>query len=499
MPAEYGQHGPQQLGIVFSIAEGQAIRDAKVEMAATGTISGRVLDADGAPMGHVNVFALAARYWTGGQYFSIMQSVHTNQRGEYRLFWLPPDEYFVAASIEDMTRRTSELTVRPPGTIDGLSRADSPVVTTRVTPEGNVVEETYALVYNGGALDPAGTNPVILEPGMTMAGVDIPMGAGRLPSYRIHGVVIDNVTGQPVPGAEVRAFPREMAMLPNALVLSTKADIDGVFDLLGAVRGSYSVFATAAARPGVDNSSSNTTRGYALAAISGTNVDLKIVTSAAIPVQGRVTIEGRPLRDNDPELGKIKVVFRPDPNISGMGMLLSEPRGDNAGVNPNGTFTRQLYTGDYRVDSVWGFAPNVYLKSIRMGNVDLLDGVLRLNGQPTDPVEVTAGSDGGELTGVVVTQKSEPLPNAVVAIVPEAPSQRKRIDSRHSATTDDKGRFRLQGIPPGNYRLFAWEYAPFDAAGVPEFMQKYEGLGKGILVRAASRQEIEVTAIPARK
>jgi hypothetical protein len=503
MPTEYGQHGPQQLGIVFSLGEGQALRDIDIKMAATGIISGRVVDAGGSPVGHVNVFALARVYAAQQEYLTIRQTVHTNERGEYRLFWLPPDEYFVAARIDDMNRRTSDLYVVPPGTASSLSRVDSPVVTTRVTPEGRLLEETYALVYNGGALNPAGTNPVNLEPGATVAGIDIPISVGTLPSYRIHGVVIDGVTGLPVSGAHIRAFPHEMST--TVQVLTATADKDGVFDLLGAVSGSYSVFATGVTRPqqgvqsagtGTGNASENTTSGFAPAAIGGASVDLRIVTSAPIAVPGRVTIEGRPPSDNDPELAKVFIRIDLEPEVLG---TLSRPVSDTPAVRSNGTFTRQLYPGDYRVRAVWGFAPNAYVKSIRMGSVDLLDDILRVTGPPRDPLEVTIGSDGGELTGVVVTQQSEPISNAVVAIVPESTAQRRRIDSTRSVTTDANGRFRLQGIPPGNYKLFAWEYAPFGASETPEFIQKYEALGKRIVVRVESKQDIEITAIPARK
>ncbi|HET9943767.1 MAG TPA: carboxypeptidase-like regulatory domain-containing protein, partial [Terriglobia bacterium] len=313
--------------------------------------------------------------------------------------------------------------------------------------------------------------------------------------------------GRPASGAQIRAFPRERH-LNLVQILTTTADKDGVFDLPGAVTGSYSVFATGVSSPpsgvqqatGAARPPANTIRGYAVVAIAGASIDLKIVMSPAIAVAGRVTIEGRPPRDNDPELGKVRFSLAPDQEVAGMGSaILPIPEGDTFDVNPNGTFTRRVYTGDYRVRSVWGFAPTSYVKSIRMGSVDMLDDTLRVTGPLQDPLEITIGSDGGELTGVVVGPRSEPISNATVAIVPEAAAQRRRIDSQRSATTDANGRFRLQGIPPGNSKLFAWEFAPFGASEVPEFLQKYEALGKPVLVRPNSKQEIEITAIPARK
>jgi hypothetical protein len=44
-------------------------------------------------------------------------------------------------------------------------------------------------------------------------------------------------------------------------------------------------------------------------------------------------------------------------------------------------------------------------------------------------------------------------------------------------------------VPPGNYKLFAWDWAESDAWQNANFITAYESLGKSILVSASSGQD----------
>src|SRR5690242_3435122 len=82
-------------------------------------------------------------------------------------------------------------------------------------------------------------------------------------------------------------------------------------------------------------------------------------------------------------------------------------------------------------------------------------------------------------TGTVVDRNGQPVTNAPVAIVPPA-AQRLREDLYRSTMTDDGGRFRLQGIPPGDYSVFAWEDIEDGLWRDPDSMQQNEGAGKHV-------------------
>ena len=153
-PAEYGQRNLKQRGINFPVAAGEAKRDLRIEMTPTGVIAGRVIDEDGQPMGHVVVMALTAQFQAGDQRAYIERTVLTDEHGDYRIYWLGPGRYYVAAVYEDPRRRTINMApTAPPGRTLERHRATSPVVTRQVMSDGSVIEEAYGVVYFGGTMD----------------------------------------------------------------------------------------------------------------------------------------------------------------------------------------------------------------------------------------------------------------------------------------------------------------------------------------------------------
>jgi carboxypeptidase family protein len=228
--------------------------------------------------------------------------------------------------------------------------------------------------------------------------------------------------------------------------------------------------------------------------------NLKFVLNRIVPVPGRVVIEGRPLSNNDPDLGKIRVALTRDPDVVGMfGAGGSAPGGV---VAANGEFSLPIFGengGRFRM-SVSGLPANTYVKAIRMGAMDILADGLQMSGHPENPFEITIGADAGAVHGVVADDKRSALPNAVVALVPEAPGLRHRFDLYKSVATDSSGRFQIQTVPPGDYKLFAWEYVVAGAWEDAEFLQNYEVFGKPIRISGGSTQEdIQLSAVPARR
>src|SRR5204863_4955039 len=73
VPVEYGQRGVLGRGIVFTIGDGEQKKDMRLEMAPVGTISGRVLDENSRPLGHVAVMAFTAIYRNGERLVTMME------------------------------------------------------------------------------------------------------------------------------------------------------------------------------------------------------------------------------------------------------------------------------------------------------------------------------------------------------------------------------------------------------------------------------------------
>ena len=140
------------------------------------------------------------------------------------------------------------------------------------------------------------------------------------------------------------------------------------------------------------------------------------------------------------------------------------------------------------------------MKSIRLGNDNLLDNGFHATGPVQNSMDIVLASDGGSIMGLVTDEKSLFLANATVALIPESSDLRRRLDLYRSTTTDDQGNFRISTIPPGNYKLFAWDFAPTDAWQSSDFIRDYESSGQRVQVSAESRQSgIKLTGIPIRR
>src|SRR6185295_2718623 len=95
---EYGQKQPNTPGIVFDVASDAHLTQMDLTLTMTGAISGRISWPSGKPTGIALVQALRPSYEDGRRTLTVVQSTRTDDLGNYRLFWLPPGRYFLAAT-----------------------------------------------------------------------------------------------------------------------------------------------------------------------------------------------------------------------------------------------------------------------------------------------------------------------------------------------------------------------------------------------------------------
>ena len=83
---------------------------------------------------------------------------------------------------------------------------------------------------------------------------------------------------------------------------------------------------------------------------------------------------------------------------------------------------------------------NVYVKSIRLGDADVLNDGLHLDSQPRQELVIVLGANPGILEGRVINARRQPIPRATVVLIPEG-GIRFRVDHKFTST-DASGRFR---------------------------------------------------------
>jgi protocatechuate 3,4-dioxygenase beta subunit len=157
VPGEYGQRTATGNGMPFIVAAGQRLSDIRLALSPTGSISGRVYDRNGEPVGRAQVQALQPVYKNGHRKLTIIQIVQTNDRGEYRLFWLPPGTYYVSArpDITELPRfmgagnspPVPAVRIAEPSRYSTYEQAAAPIIRKRVLKTGEVIEELQIPVY----------------------------------------------------------------------------------------------------------------------------------------------------------------------------------------------------------------------------------------------------------------------------------------------------------------------------------------------------------------
>src|SRR5688572_19762533 len=105
----------------ITLTGGQAQPQIELSLSAGGAISGRVVDSRGQPVPGMNILAHSPSYGPTGQRqlfpmpLALVQRRTTNDRGEYRIFDVPPGEYLIAAMPESTSIYTRTF---HPGVVD---------------------------------------------------------------------------------------------------------------------------------------------------------------------------------------------------------------------------------------------------------------------------------------------------------------------------------------------------------------------------------------------
>jgi hypothetical protein len=142
--------------------------------------------------------------------------------------------------------------------------------------------------------------------------------------------------------------------------------------------------------------------------------------------------------------------------------------------------------------------PNTYIKSIRLGAKDLLTNTLHIERDIEGQVQILIGTDGGVLEGKAFNDQQAPALNATIVLVPELPLLR-RWDLYRNVATDLNGRFKLSGIAPGDYKVFAWEEVEENRWTDPQFVAPNEFRGKFVHIEPSGTENLEVIVIPRRE
>ncbi len=406
-----------------------------------GTISGRVLDAEGRPVQGVSVAALGLDGFVSYQ--------TSDPRGEYRMPRLSPGRYRVRAAPE---------TVHLPPEI----RSDG------------TTEMRYASTYYPDSLTPQSAAPLDILPGAERTGVDIRL--VRAPIVAVRGTVSGMEAGIPA-FLDIRKDepprgpgPRRFDMMR----FGDQVNTDGSFVIWGLDPGIYQFV-------GHSNDASSDS------APVDVTVAGKDVNGVHLDMMRRLTITGRvvlaeaaaqlPSVSPEVSLGRQKQLSLHD--VEGIAFSF-------AVVADDGTFhLDNVESGRYSVRMNWG----PYVQSMRLGSTDLDGELLDLRNR-SDGAALTlyASSATGEIAGVV-HNSGGPVAHTQVVLLEEGTGGwpwviRTSSDSRYSFPNLRPGKYRLVVLDGSATNAMALRFQMFDYADIVETIE----LGAGERVTRDLRQ-----------
>jgi protocatechuate 3,4-dioxygenase beta subunit len=468
---QYGQARPFEPGRPIDLADAQIMEKVDVALPRGSAVSGRVLDEFGEPVADASVTAMRTQY-TGGRRRLVQSGRNStsNDLGQFRLFGLPPGEYYVSVTVRTFDTMIMDMM--------GMSGAGGPV--------GSNNNSGYAATYYPGTPNPAEAQRLTLAVGQELGSVDIQMQPVRL--AKITGSAASS-DGKAMSGAMVMLLPTmKDAMTMMSGFGSSRTDKDGKFTLSGVAPGEYSIQIQslaemmsqanqAMAMIGAGESATAAPppqpleREFAVATVNVAGDDIAglVVTGArGARASGRLVFEDGPAPK---DLTSLRLMAAPTDfdNMASMASAFGM-----AAVKNNGTFEIDGLVGA-RAFSFMNPPEGWSVKRVTHEADDVTDkGYVFKPGENVEGFEIVMTTKSQPVAGSVTNDKGEPVKDCTVVVFPEDRQQWAVSNdrTRGSARPDQQGKFKFMSLPPGAYLAIAVEYVAEGEWADPEWLAR---------------------------
>ncbi len=455
---QYGQRRPSESGTPLELGDAQMLDKIAIALPRGSVLGGRITDEFGEPVANASVSAWRYAY-VGGTRRMVAAGQNsrdtTDDQGQFRLFGLPPGEYFVSATL----------------------RSGGPEVTDPMgEPSG------YAATSYPGTTNAAEAAKITLAVSQENTSVSFGLIATRM--VQVSGQVITS-SGSPANGGTVRLMPAGAGGRPAIAAQSggagNRIDQNGTFRLPSVAAGRYVLQERSGGRD------------FELArmdlVVGAENVDgVTLVTAPGATLSGHVVSDtGEPFD------------FRPSQLQSG-----ARPGSPDAMAVPQGG-------GGSRVGNDWSFVlPNITdvvlirasapqgwaTKAVHVNGQDITDTPVEFPaGQAVSGAQIVLTKKVTTLTGQVTDGKGNPVVDATVVVFP-ADERLWSFQSRFikAARPDQDGKYRVSGLPGSeNYLVVALQGLEVGQAGDPEFLATVKVQGAKLELGDGDSKALDVT------
>jgi hypothetical protein len=440
----------------------------QIRMAAGAVVSGRVTSESGSVSSNASVTLLRVIYTNGLPAFQAIAAKPTDDRGEYRLFDLPPGEYYLAATPR-------QTLLASPGT---------------TTPRQAVVRTFYP-----STTEVSSAAPVVLRGGDELSGMNLQFRA--VPVSTVSGRVVSEGIASGGRGrgnaASLTLVPHDTAVAADMVAMPSADALingpnDGAFRISNVLPGTYDLFAT------ISNGNQGDAIGRTTVDVRGESVDgISVIVRRGADVDGRVIVDGRPAKPN------LAITLQPADSAAKVAEFQSM-RLNQAEIAEDGTFKlSNIPQGTYILQATIGGAISrpargarsaaaaptgsalprtAYVADVLQAGQSMMSEGIRVSSDSVPPIEILIGTNGGTIDGTVVSTDSKPSVAALL-LVPADP-RRRNFSLYRTASAGMGGEFVINGVAPGQY---------------PDFIRQHESGSVSVTVSSSSRTTQRVTIL----
>jgi len=441
------------------LSRGQQAGNILFELDPAPTAAGRVLDNYGEPIANIMVEALRRSYDVrGNPRLARAGTALTDDRGEYRIFWLDPGEYFFyAASALPDPAEAQPVPVFTPAYFPGVDSAED-------------------------------AKPLRLDIGREIR-VDFRL-LRRVALWTVTGHTMNGMTSRPVAATITLTPPAEDPSFSQYRAQSSATGLyPGEFSMANVAPGSYIL----TAKGGSGDQEIAAFQRIVLRpipyapSVRPPTYRVSLTLSPPFSINGRLFVESREAAD----LREASVA------LVSVDSDLRSPR--SVFARPDGQFVlKGVVPGSYVLD-VSNLPRDFYLKAARFGAAeieDILEKPLTVETRgAANLLQILLGSNGGRLQVSAYNGKGELHPGAQFVLVPDV-KRRDRREQYRAAPSGEDGQATLRGIPPGSYKLFAWEHLETNAYLNSDYLQAYENFGVPVNIASGDNLPVSVRLIP---